>query len=169
MAIYGVAMIRVKPGLLPMRNCQALVISWLLLSAAGQALAGGEPTSGDAKLREDGEKIYRQYCASCHGIQGEGMPNWERQNVQGELPAPPHGPEGHTWKHSDAMLYRLISEGWRDPWNETERLTMPAFGGTLTPQQIRSVVTYIKTLWTPEQRRHQEEESQDEPFPPESR
>lgn len=152
-----------------MRNCWGLVITWLLLSAAGQALAGGEPPSGDAKLLEDGEKIYQQYCASCHGMQGEGMPNWERQNAQGELPAPPHGPKGHTWKHSDAMLYRLISEGWRDPWNETERLTMPAFGDTLTPQQIRSVVTYIKTLWTPEQRRHQAEASQDEPFPPRSR
>lgn len=151
-----------------MHNVRALVAVWLLSSAADQALAGGGPASDGAKPMEEGKKIYQQYCASCHGVQGEGMPNWEEQNALGELPAPPHNAEGHTWKHSDGMLYRLISEGWRDPWNKTERLTMPAFGNTLTPQQIQLVVNYLKTLWTPEQRRHQEEESQGEPFPPES-
>lgn len=63
------------------------------------------------------------------------------------------------------MLYRIIAEGWRDPWNKTDRLTMPAFGEVLSPQQIRLVVNYLKTLWTQEQRQHQQEESQDAPFP----
>ncbi|NIC04738.1 c-type cytochrome [Billgrantia bachuensis] len=143
-----------------------LTTTWLLLGAGVQAIADGNPVSGTTSLLQEGESVYQQYCASCHGSQGEGMPNWERQDDQGELPAPPHGPEGHTWKHSDAMLYRIIAEGWRDPWNKTERLTMPAFGDILTPAEIRAVVAYLKTLWTAEQRRHQEEESQNEPFPP---
>jgi mono/diheme cytochrome c family protein len=148
-----------------MRERWLLVTTWLLLSAAGQAMANGDPPSSDTPRLEEGERIYRQYCAGCHGIEGEGMPNWERPNAQNELPAPPHGPEGHTWKHSDAMLYRIISEGWRDPWNKTERLTMPAFKDVLTPAEIRAVVDYIKTFWTLEQRRHQVEESEDAPFP----
>lgn len=147
-----------------MRNHWVLFITCLLLSAAGQALAGGFASS-EAKLLEEGKRIYQQYCAGCHGIQGEGQPNWDKQNSLGELPAPPHNSQGHTWKHSDAMLYRLVAEGWRDPWNETERLTMPAFGDTLTPKQIRLVIDYLKTLWTPEQRRHQKEESQEAPLP----
>lgn len=151
-----------------MRDRWPLVTTWLLLSAAGQAMAEGGTPSSDASPLEDGERIYQQYCASCHGIQGEGMPNWERQNAQGELPAPPHGPEGHTWKHADAMLYRIVSEGWRDPWNKTERLTMPAFRDLLTPAEIRAVVNYLKTLWTPEQRRHQAEENEGAPFPTQS-
>lgn len=93
------------------------------------------------------------------------MPNWEGQNALGELPAPPHGPEGHTWKHSDAMLYRIIAEGWRDPWNKTDRLTMPAYQEILAPTEIRDVVNYLKTLWTQEQRRHQADESEQAPFP----
>lgn len=145
-----------------------LVTTWLLFGAAGQAMADSGPSSSDTSQLESGERIYQQYCASCHGSQGEGMPNWERQNVQGELPAPPHGPEGHTWKHSDAMLYRIVSEGWRDPWNKTERLTMPAFKDVLPPAEIRTVVNYLKTLWTPEQRRHQAEESEGAPFPTQS-
>lgn len=96
------------------------------------------------------------------------MPSWERQNAQGELPAPSHGPEGHTWKHSDAMLYRIVSEGWRDPWNKTERLTMPAFEDVLIPAEIRDVVNYLKTFWTPEQRHHQAEESEGAAFPMQS-
>ncbi|TFH86267.1 cytochrome c [Billgrantia azerbaijanica] len=148
-----------------MRRRWFLTSTWLLLSAAGQAMADVGPSSRDTSRLEEGESIYRQYCASCHGLEGEGMPNWERQNAQGELPAPPHGPEGHTWKHSDAMLYRIVAEGWRDPWNKTERLTMPAFKDILSPDEIRAVVNYLKTLWTPEQRRHQAVESEGAPFP----
>src|SRR3546814_3016354 len=83
-----------------------------------------------------GRKVYQEYCASCHGPRGEGQANWEAPNDQGELPAPPHNAEGHTWKHADAMLYRMVSEGWRDPFNKTRELTMPAFGDQLSPEQI---------------------------------
>ncbi|MHB0777562.1 c-type cytochrome [Halomonas sp. WWR20] len=150
-----------------MRSVQRLMAVLIASSFTGPALAGGEPTRDGAEPLEAGKRIYRQYCASCHGVQGEGQPNWERQNALGELPAPPHNPQGHTWKHSDAMLYRIIAEGWRDPWNKTERLTMPAFGDVLSSQQIQLVVNYLKTLWTPAQRRHQEKESQGSPFPQE--
>lgn len=152
-----------------MRSLGLVGMAILLLAIANQGLADSDSAKRDATLVEAGRAIYQQNCASCHGFHGEGMPDWERPNAQGELPAPPHDEEGHTWKHSDAMLYRLISEGWRDPWNETERLTMPAFEDSLTPREIRAVVTYLKTLWTQEQRHHQEAESEDASFPGESR
>ncbi len=81
----------------------------------------------------------------------------KRPNDQDELP--PHGPEGHTWRHADTMLYRMISQGWRDPFNKTSRLTMPVFKGVLTQKEIGAVIAYVKTLWTPEQRRFQSEET----------
>lgn len=149
-----------------MRKIGAMIIAWLVGSATGQALAGGGPTVDDkAGLLHEGRQLYQQYCASCHGVRGEGQPDWDVPNALGELPAPPHDPTGHTWKHADAMLYRIIAEGWRDPWNETDRLTMPAFEEVLSSQQIRLVVDYLKTLWSPEQRQHQREESRDAPFP----
>lgn len=112
-----------------------------------------------------GRKIYGKYCAACHGQNGEGAAEWQEQNEQGELPPPPHGPEGHTWRHADAALYHMIAKGWRDPFNETERLTMPAFQEILTPEKTRAVSTYLKTLWTEEQRQFQWEQSQGRPFP----
>jgi mono/diheme cytochrome c family protein len=148
-----------------MRKRWFFVALWLALIVVGHAMAEDHSSSRDTPQLEDGKKVYRQYCASCHGIQGEGMPNWEEQNALGELPAPPHGPEGHTWKHSDAMLYRIVAEGWRDPWNKTDRLTMPAYQEILAPSEIRDVVDYLKTLWTQEQRHHQADESVDNPFP----
>jgi mono/diheme cytochrome c family protein len=147
------------------------LMATLVLFGAG-ALAAGEadPPPLDRKDVEAGRIAYQKYCASCHGVRGEGEPNWETLNAQGELPSPPHDAEGHTWKHSDEMLYRMVSEGWRDPFNKTERLTMPPFREVLSPQEIRDVIIYLKTLWTPEQRQFQWEETLVRgAFPPQAR
>ena len=117
-------------------------------------------------LDKAGRVVYQQSCASCHGARGEGSPAWQQPDRQGELPAPPHDSEGHTWKHSDAMLYRIVQQGWRDPFNKTQRLTMPAFQGQLSPRETIAVISYLKTLWTPEQRQFQKRESEHQPLPP---
>jgi mono/diheme cytochrome c family protein len=62
----------------------------------------------------------------------------------------------------------MISKGWRDPFNKTDRQTMPPFGETLTPKEIGAVITYLKSLWTDEQRLYQREESEKEPLPVEA-
>ena len=115
------------------------------------------PAGGD--VMRSGHAVYEQYCASCHGAKGEGAQNWQKRDEHGELPAPPHNAEGHTWRHSDTMLYEMINKGLRDPFNKTQRLTMPAFEHVLSPDQIRAVIAYLKSLWTPEQRGFQEEEN----------
>lgn len=143
-----------------MRGALPKVVMVLLFLNGSVGLAGeaGPPPLNPEAVKA-GRAIYREYCASCHGLRGEVQPNWQEPNAQGELPAPPHDADGHTWKHSDAMLYRMVKEGWRDPFNKTTRLTMPAFGDQLSPEQIRQVITYLKSLWTPEQRQFQREET----------
>ncbi len=66
------------------------------------------------------------------------------------------------------MLYRVVQHGWRDPFNKTQRLTMPAFQGQLSRRETIAVISYLKTLWTPEQRQFQKNESRRQPFPPEA-
>lgn len=115
--------------------------------------ASGGPTN-------EGRQTYEQYCAACHGWQGEGAADWKKPDERGEMPPPPHDETGHTWRHGNTMLFRMIGEGWRHPFNKTDRLTMPAFKDTLTDQEIQSVIMYLKTLWTEDQRRYQQSESQ---------
>jgi mono/diheme cytochrome c family protein len=141
------------------------VLSLVSVTYAHEPSASAE--QGD--LIRAGRAIYQQNCASCHGVHGEGEPNWQHPDALGEMPAPPHNAKGHTWKHSDDMLYRLVHDGWRDPFNKTTRLTMPPFGAKLTALEIRSVIEYLKTMWTPEQRDFQRAESRQSPFPPEAR
>lgn len=130
---------------------------------------GGQYPPAQPQALEAGSRVYQVQCASCHGSRGEGAPNWQQPDGKGEMPAPPHNRQGHTWKHADGMLYRIVKDGWRDPFNKTQRQTMPAFGQTLSPAEIRAVIDYLKTWWTPEQRSFQEEESRRASFPPETR
>lgn len=124
-----------------------------------------QPPPLDPGMVALGQQIYRAHCATCHGAAGQGVPRWEKPDAIGELPSPPHDSTGHTWRHADGMLYRMVRDGWRDPFNKTDRLTMPPFGDVLSPQEMRAVITYLKTWWTPEQRQFQWEETRKDPFP----
>jgi mono/diheme cytochrome c family protein len=104
------------------------------------AAPAGDPVSG--KLD------YDQHCASCHGLNLEGQPNWQKRLPNGRLPAPPHDASGHTWHHSDAELFTMVKDGLSAlvPGYESD---MPAFAGTLDDRQIRDVLAYIKSRWPP--------------------
>jgi mono/diheme cytochrome c family protein len=91
-----------------------------------------------------GKVIYEQSCASCHGAGLEGERNWRRTKPDGSLRAPPHDETGHTWHHPDDLLFQITKEGGR-PYNP--RSAMPGFGGTLTDDEIWSVLAYIKSRW----------------------
>ena len=41
------------------------------------------------------------------------------------------------------MLYRLVQQGWRDPFNKTPRLTMPPLKGQLSREQTIAVIDYL--------------------------
>ena len=143
----------------------AAALMMLGLACTSERSRQTEPPPLDPTMVARGRQIYNEHCASCHGPAGEGMPRWQEPDPLGEMPAPPHDTTGHTWRHADGLLYRMVRDGWRDPFNKTDRLTMPPFGDVLSPEEIRAVITYIKTWWTPEQRQFQWEETRTDPFP----
>ncbi|MBI3941766.1 MAG: cytochrome c [Chloroflexi bacterium] len=51
---------------------------------------GKAPPALDGKVVQRGQVLYQQYCASCHGVRGEGQPNWKIPKEDGIYPAPPH-------------------------------------------------------------------------------
>ena len=60
----------------------------------------------------EGEKLYQEYCASCHGADLEGQVGWRSAGEDGILPAPPHDETGHTW--------RIMSDGSHRWWNGSD-------------------------------------------------
>ena len=50
----------------------------------------------DQALVINGKEIYTNNCASCHGAELQGQPDWRTRLASGRLPAPPHDKTGHT-------------------------------------------------------------------------
>lgn len=119
-------------------------IAFALLEAEGPLIDPGDPA-----LVAAGRPLYARHCASCHGARLEGQPNWRSRLPNGRMPAPPHDASGHTWHHPDAILFGIVKDGmvpgrYAPPGYESD---MPAFGGTLSDEQIHAVLAFIKSTW----------------------
>ena len=99
----------------------------------------------------DGKVLYMEFCASCHGANLEGQPDWRQRLPNSRLPAPPHDATAHTWHHADEQLFRIVKDGLAAlaPGYETD---MPAYAGVLDDAQIEAILDYIKGTW-PERER----------------
>jgi mono/diheme cytochrome c family protein len=98
---------------------------------------------------EGGRSLYTQYCASCHGANGEGQfPDLPLlPDETGRFGAPPHNGNGHTSHHSDDWLIQYIREGGISQTNPELYYPMPAFGNQLSDAQIMQIIAFIKTIW----------------------
>ncbi len=94
-----------------------------------------------------GQQTYTTYCASCHGINLEGQPDWQQKNPDGSLRAPPHDETGHTWHHGDMALIESIKLGGARLPANTGISAMPVYKDILTDQEITAVLAYIKSTW----------------------
>ena len=102
-----------------------------------------------------GEAVYEQYCASCHGQNLEGQPNWQVKKADGILPAPPHDKDGHTWHHADGMLFGYTKDGGESLGIAGFKSGMPPFRSILDDKQIWSVLAYLKSRWPEKHRARQ--------------
>ncbi len=109
-----------------------------------------------------GRTIYADNCASCHGVNLEGQPNWKTPGPDGLLPAPPHDPSGHTWHHREELLFGLTKYGIaKMVGNPDLRSSMPAYEDILSDDEIIAVLSFIKSTWPEDIRtRHDEMDRQ---------
>ena len=136
------------------------------LAGAGIALGGAAGIDGTlTRLADDdlavvarGETLYAEQCASCHGANLEGQPNWRQRDANGLLPAPPHDETGHTWHHADDLLFEITKYGpGAVIGDDTYRSAMPAYAAVLDDEEIVAVLSYIKSRWPEEERTWQED------------
>ena len=112
-------------------------------------LAGcGDAANTVARDLARGQALYAQHCASCHGADLSGQPDWRERKPDGRLPAPPHDASGHTWHHPMDMLFDMTKQGLVPPLApEGYQSDMPGFKGVLSDDEIRDVLAYIESTW----------------------
>lgn len=124
-----------------------------LLAVAALRLAGvfemarGKADADDPSQIARGRIVYNEYCATCHGINLEGHPDWQTRQANGRLPAPPHDESGHTWHHPDDHLFEVTKHGLKNIAPPDYESDMPSYEGVLTDRQIWDVLAYIKSTW----------------------
>ncbi len=115
----------------------------------------------DADVVAVGASVYQENCASCHGANLEGQPDWRSPGEDGRLPAPPHDASGHTWHHDGETLFQLTKYGVGALINDPDYASnMPIYDGVLSDDEIIAVLSYIKSTWPDDIRaRHDEMEN----------
>jgi mono/diheme cytochrome c family protein len=126
-----------------MRRLTILMLSTLILAPAaifaqdnGDLSEVERFTDGDAA---NGAKLYKRYCSGCHGADGRGgahtfMPHIQNLTKKDYIEFLP-----------DGYLFTVIAEGGEAVGKSGY---MPAWGGTLSEQEIKDVIAHIRTLPT---------------------
>jgi mono/diheme cytochrome c family protein len=86
------------------------------------------PETGDEWINQ-GESIYAAQCATCHGVDGEGM----------EPQFPPLDGNPVVLSADPDPGIEVVLHG---------RGAMPAFSAQLTNEEVAQVVSYIRNAWT---------------------
>ena len=118
----------------------------LTVAACDSGFTSADVTNNEAVAQ--GEQLYAIHCASCHGDNLQGQPDWRVTNADGTLPAPPHDDSGHTWHHPDTLLFNYTKQGGQALAPADFKSGMPAFKEQLTDSEIWAVLSFIKSKWS---------------------
>lgn len=112
---------RIKSGL------AAMIAVGMMAAAPVSAQEFANDEESLALLMEEGETVYGNYCAACHGAngQGGGGPVLDGSNFVAGRSAVVY-----------QILYGAMDHG------------MPAFAPVLSDQEIAAVSTYIRNAWS---------------------
>ena len=125
-----------------------------VVAAPSTALASSEPEATfdpnpprwyEASFAAQGKPLYERNCATCHGPQGQGDPNWRQKNADGSFKPPPLNGTAHTWHHPAGDLMATIMNG-----SSPGTGNMPAWRDILTPKQVASIIAYFQEFWPDE-------------------
>jgi mono/diheme cytochrome c family protein len=114
------------------------------------APAAGSPTPAPAPAAAQrpadparGKPLYATYCASCHGVHGDG----DGPVAASLNPKPARHSDGQYMDGlSNAHLFQVIKNGGASVGKSP---LMAPWGGTLDDAQIRDVIAYVRTLAKP--------------------
>ena len=101
---------------------------------------------------ERGREIYVRNCAICHGVVLEGMDAPASSQQKTVLAVPPLNEAGRAWLLPDSMLYNVVRLGEHALARKQSAWKMPSLRYSLKKDEIWTVLNYVKSTWTDEQR-----------------
>jgi mono/diheme cytochrome c family protein len=121
--------------------------AFLIVAAAALAwFMGAGDRTADAQELALGRALYAAHCASCHGPNLEGEPDWQVPLPDGGMLAPPLDATGHAPHHDQSQLFQIVKEGMASA-NGGKPTDMPAFEGVLSDGEISAVLAFIRSHW----------------------
>lgn len=118
-----------------------ILIPLLMFSISSSWAATDKRWYSSAQVRQ-GEQVFKQNCASCHGQNAEATPNWKQTDANGNYPPPPLNGTAHAWHHDIELLRRTVREGGQKLGG-----VMPPFEDKLSSQQIDQAIAYFQSKW----------------------
>ncbi|MCC7390509.1 MAG: c-type cytochrome [Phycisphaerales bacterium] len=122
-----------------------VVITMIAMTAGGPGEggrgAGGDGPDDDAGRVAAGARVYQTSCTVCHGPNADGVP----------MLGKPLRNSGFVQTQTDESLFALVAEGRAptDPANTTGVLMPPRGAQGLSDDQIRGVVSYLRSIQDP--------------------
>jgi cytochrome c6 len=106
-------------------------MKWIAAVTACVAVTGITLLSGAAQAQTGGEALYKTKCVACHGADGKGETAAGKANKVRDLGS------ADVQKQSDDELSGIIGNG---------KGKMPAYSKSLKPEQIKDLVTFLRSL-----------------------
>lgn len=104
----------------------------LLILASLLVLGGSLWAQDTGDLFRQGQKVFEDNCADCHGLNGKGLPGTFPAHDGNPFVIGPPGP-----------VIATVLNGRKGNMGQ-----MPTWKDTLNDQQIAAVVTYIRQAWS---------------------
>lgn len=113
-----------------------------VVSARAEAGGEGESSGGGTDL-DRGQALYERNCASCHGARGEG----DGPLAATLQPQPAKHSDGEYMNAlSDDYLFKVVAEGGAAVGKSP---MMAPWGPSMSDQEIRDVIAFMRTLADP--------------------
>ena len=117
----------------------AVVFSTVVACQSGTESSGSSAAAGGGGDAEKGKQAFMSTCATCHGLEADGVKGLGKGLKQNEF----------VKQSSDEQVIEMIKQGRAadDPKNTTG-VMMPPKGGNpgLTDEDLKNVVAYLRTL-----------------------
>lgn len=93
----------------------------------------------------NGKRLYLELCFMCHGMEGEGDPDWKTPRKDGKYSAPPLNGTGHAWHHPMKFLHDYTKYGSVEKGG-----AMTGFEGALGDKDITDIILWFQSKWPDE-------------------